>query len=295
MMTLSGPELALENRAFEAIAGLAQREFGLHITSEKLKMVQSRLRHRLSALQLQNFAAYSDLVCSEQGAAERRYMISALTTNVSHFFREPHHFELLSDTILLGLQQKIAAGERIRIWSAGCSNGQEPYSIAMHLLREEPSIAQADFKILATDIDPKVVAFAQEGLYGEALVKGVSASDKSRFMRAEGDGLRVVDDVRKHISFRELNLQAEWPMRHKFDVMFCRNVVIYFDQNTQERLWPRFHKMLKPGGFLCLGHSERISAPAQFGFKSIGTTAYKKCDAAVSSASLLPGGQNGTA
>ncbi|WP_299731692.1 protein-glutamate O-methyltransferase [uncultured Tateyamaria sp.] len=293
-MGLSGTELTLEKAAFDAIAGLAHREFGLHITSEKLKMVQSRLRHRLNALNLRNFDAYSDLVCSDQGAEERRYMISALTTNVSHFFREPHHFDLLSEAIRPGLQQRIAAGDRIRVWSAGCSNGQEPYSIAMHLLREEPSIAQADFKILATDIDPKVVSFAQNGVYAESLVNGVSAQDKAKFMRSEGDEVRVADEVSRHISFRELNLLSDWPMRHQFDVIFCRNVVIYFDQETQERLWPRFHKMLRPGGLLCLGHSERISAPAQFGFKTIGTTAYKKDDASKSSTSLLSGGQNGT-
>ncbi|MFL4471213.1 protein-glutamate O-methyltransferase CheR [Tateyamaria armeniaca] len=286
-------ETTLERGAFDAIASLAHREFGLHIAPEKMKMVQSRLRHRLSELRLATFDAYSDLVCSEKGAEERRSMISALTTNVSHFFREPHHFALLSKTILHGLRTRIDGGEPIRIWSAGCSNGQEPYSIAMHLLREEPLIANADFKILATDIDPKVISFAKNGAYDQNLLNGVTPENKSKFMQADGDLLRVTEHLKTLVSFRELNLLAEWPMRRQFDAIFCRNVVIYFDQQTQERLWPRFKKVLKPGGLLFLGHSERISTPTQFGFKTVGTTAYQKDDGAAQP-SLLSGGQYGT-
>ena len=289
-MRLPESHAKLEQGAFEAIAALAHREFGLHIAPEKMKMVQSRLRHRLSELNLTDFNAYSDLVCSTQGDDEKRCMISALKTNVSHFFREPHHFELLSEHMLPNLPERIAEKDRIRIWSAGCSNGQEPYSIAMHMIGEVPSISDTDFKILATDVDPKVVAFAREGIYENQTVSGIPSNTQKRFLHADGNSWRVSKNIRDHISFRELNLLAQWPMQHQFDAIFCRNVVIYFDVATQEELWPRFYHMLKPDGLLLLGHSERIGTPAQFGFKTIGTTAYQKIDGAVQRSSINPGG-----
>jgi len=278
-MRKSGMPSKLSKSAFEAIAALAHRDFGLRIVPEKMTMVQSRLRHRLRALNLQDFEAYSTLVCSAQGADERRCMISALTTNVSHFFREPHHFDILSQTVLPDLKKRIQSGGRIRIWSAGCSNGQEPYSIAMHLLRAEPLLAQADFKILATDIDPKVIAHAQAGIYTGHQTTGVCEDLKAEFLQSGDDTFTMTQTVRKHVRFRELNLLADWPMQHRFDAIFCRNVVIYFDHDTQERLWPRFHGSMNADGTLFLGHSERISPPARFGFKTIGTTAYKKITA----------------
>lgn len=266
----------LGEAAFEAIATLAHQECGLKIVPEKMMMVQSRLRHRLRALNLSNFEEYSELVQSHHGTDERRQMISALTTNVSHFFREPHHFDILSSNLLPSIRHRIKTGERIRIWSAGCSNGQEPYSIAMHLFRLVPEIAHADFKILATDIDPKVVDFARQGAYSSQLLSGVSESDKSKFLDRQGDSLIVDEQLRKCISFRELNLLSEWPMQQRFDAIFCRNVVIYFDIETQEKLWPRFNAALPNDGLFFLGHSERIAIPQSFGFSSIGPTAYKK-------------------
>jgi len=289
-MAIPDTELTLKQDAFDAIARLARSEFGLHISPEKVKLVQSRLRHRVNALDMPSFDTYSELVCSENGTDERRRMISALTTNVSHFFREPHHFDMLSQSLLPDIRDRIASGDRIRIWSAGCSNGQEPYSIAMHMLRQEPLLATSDFKILATDIDPKVIAFSQKGEYDQKLVAGVSAQDQAGFMTAKDAVLQVGEDVRRHVFFRELNLLSKWPMRHQFDAIFCRNVVIYFDVETQERLWPRFRRALKPDGILFLGHSERITGPAQFGFKTVGTTAYKKGDAASATSSHPSGG-----
>jgi len=149
------------------------------------------------------------------------------------------------------------------------------------------------FKILATDIDPKVVAFAREGIYETRTVSGIPSDTQKQFLHADGTALRVSKDVRDHVSFRELNLLAQWPMQHQFDAIFCRNVVIYFDVETQEELWPRFNQVLKPDGLLFLGHSERIGIPAQFGFKTIGTTAYQKVDGAGQQSSLTSGGSYG--
>lgn len=293
-MMVSDKDAKIERGAFDAIAALAHREFGLHIAPEKMKMVQSRLRHRLSELGLEDFDAYSALVCSSDGNDERRHMVSALTTNVSHFFREPHHFELLSKYMMPNLRSGIGKSDRVRIWSAGCSNGQEPYSIVMHLLREEPSLASRDFKVLATDVDPKVIAFATQGEYAARQATGISGQDKSAFTTEDGDMIAVSEHVRSLITFRELNLLSRWPMRHQFDVIFCRNVVIYFDLETQEELWRRFHQVLKPRGLLFLGHSERVAAPAKFGFTTIGTTAYQKSDDQMLASSFASGGQYGT-
>ena len=220
-------------------------------------------------------------------------MISALTTNVSHFFREPHHFELLSEIGLPSVRTLIDNGDRIRIWSAGCSNGQEPFSIAMHMLNAAPSLSSADFKVLATDLDPQVVSFAAQGIYEERMVGGVSSEFKSKFAHEKDCKLHISPSVKNLVAFRELNLLSNWPMRHKFDAIFCRNVVIYFDLETQEKLWPRFHQVLKPGGLLFLGHSERISSPPSFGFKAIGTTAYQKKSETDLHSSIVTGGLHG--
>ena len=294
MMRRSESQAVLGASAFDAIAALAHRECGLHIVPEKMMMVQSRLRHRLRALNLRDFESYSALVLSPQGLDERRFMISALTTNVSHFFREPHHFEMLSNALLPRLQRRIKDGDRIRIWSAGCSNGQEPYSIAMHMLRIAPDLAKADFKILATDIDPKVVEFARAGTYRAQLLSGVSEKDRARFFQGESDELTVTESIRELVTFRELNLLADWPMRQRFDAIFCRNVVIYFDIETQERLWPRFHNALVEDGVFFLGHSERIATPETLGFKPTGPTAYRKSAASSRHQTAYQGGQNGT-
>ncbi|MEP4248858.1 CheR family methyltransferase [Tateyamaria sp.] len=286
-VTLSMPE-------FNIIAAVAYREFGLKIIPEKMMMVQSRLRHRLRALNLPDFDAYSRMLDTPQGIDERRFFVSALTTNVSHFHREPHHFDLLVKALAPELKQRIQAKERIRIWSAGCSNGQEPYSIAMRLLQVEPNLTQTDFRILATDIDPKVISFATEGAYGSRLLSGVPDKDRRRFFKEKPNHSIVSDELRKCVTFRELNLLATWPMRHQFDAIFCRNVVIYFDVETQEKLWPRFNASLAKRGVFFLGHSERIALPGKCGFKSIGPTAYEKCVAATGIPSTKIRGQNGT-
>jgi chemotaxis protein methyltransferase CheR len=280
-MPAGAVQATLEIDTFKDIAALAHRESGLLLVPEKMLMVQSRLRHRLRALQIDDFCTYASLVCSETGQDELRLMISALTTNVSHFFREPHHFDLLTERLLPIFRQRMASGGRIRIWSAGCSNGQEPYSIAMHLCRAEPALMAADFQILATDIDPQVVAFAARGTYPVGQLVVIPDRDKARFFApapADATELTVCDEIKKLISFRELNLLKDWPMRQPFDAIFCRNVVIYFDVETQERLWPRFNAALVREGVFFLGHSERITDVGAFGFATVGPTTYTRID-----------------
>lgn len=275
-----GANAKLSPSAFEVIARLAKSESGISLTPAKTTMVQSRLRGRVRALGYADFDQYAKFVDSESGGGleERREMISALTTNVTHFFREPHHFEMLRGKALPILREKARAGGRVRIWSAGCSSGQEPYSIAMTILEHAPDLAQKDVLILASDIDRQILDKAKTGIYSEQQITGVPEPLMKKYLHKSGTGLdqqyEIDPALKKLVRFRELNLLRDWPMTGGFDVVFCRNVVIYFDAPTQAALWPRFRKILAPDAMLFLGHSERISDCAHPLFKSIGLTAY---------------------
>ncbi|MGH1369158.1 MAG: CheR family methyltransferase [Maritimibacter sp.] len=275
----NGP--ALSEAAFECIAALAKREAGLAIASAKAAMVRTRLSRRLRLLNLRSFEAYCDHVQSPEGKEELGEMISALTTNVSHFFREDHHFQTLRNDVLPPLIANLSKGKRLRIWSAGCSNGQEPMSIAM-TLREANVPADADVKILATDIDPVVVAHAKRGFYSEQMISGLDKARRNRFFTAQNkdgvSGWQANDDLKSLISVRQLNLLRDWPMKGTFDVIFCRNVVIYFDAETQTRLWQRFAKVLAPEAWMFLGHSERVCEENMTHFRNSGVTTYRRTE-----------------
>lgn len=289
----SEPQLSL--LTLDALHQVSYREAGLILLPEKVRMVQSRLRFRLKETGLDTFEAYLALVGSDAGVNERRMMISALTTNVSHFFREPHHFDILTNEVLPRAQSRLKSGGRFRIWSAGCSNGQEAFSIVMHLLDKDPSLQDKDFRILATDIDPKVIAFARSATYPERMTDNIPEDLRKRFMQPtrlkDQPAHQMADKLRNLVRFKELNLMSAWPMRQAFDAVFCRNVVIYFDAPTQDALWPRFHDALLPDGMLFLGHSERVSNPDQLGFSVTGPTTYTKIRSRKINTSILQAGQ----
>lgn len=266
-------EFVLTGDDFNRIARILHEDSGIHLTVGKAALVYSRLARRLRLLGLSSFRDYCSLLAGASGADERRAMLSALTTNLTRFFREPHHFEHLHNLLLQRLKPEADKGGRIRIWSAGCSTGEEPYSIAMAVLDVMPNAAARDVRILATDIDPSVIATAEQGRYPAEAAKQVPVAMR-RHLTGKGDIVDVSDDVRELISFRELNLMADWPMRGKFDVIFCRNVAIYFEEETQNRLWSRFADRLTSRGILYAGHSERVSEPR---FKSDGLTTYALC------------------
>ena len=269
-------EFAFSLKDFKHIARIAYEEAGLHMTESKAPLVYSRLAKRLRRLGIANFEAYRALIDTEAGRGERVEMIAALTTNFTKFFREPHHFEHARAHVIAPAAAKLRAGGKLRLWSAACSTGQEPYSLAMTLLDEIPQAGNLDIKILATDIDANVRRYAVEGEYNEEAVSSIPPAFRSRFLTkasgVNGPVWRVNDDVRKLVAFRELNLIGDWPMKGAFQAIFCRNVVIYFDQQTQDRIWPRFRKCLAPDGRLYIGHSERVSDPA---FAGDGLTTYK--------------------
>ena len=271
-------EFSLSDTEFQAIADRAHREFGLSLPKSKKELVIARLAKRLRALDLKDFASYCALLERPDSAAERLEMLSALTTNVTHFFREPHHFQLLETRIIPENLERIRSGGRYRIWSAGCSAGQEPYSIATSLRKIFPDVSRFDVKILATDIDPAILARAKAGIYPDEDRAAIPPDYRNILIGesvAEGH-FSVSNQVRELISFGPLNLMSDWPMRGQFDVIFCRNVAIYFDKSTQARLWKRFHDLLHPGGYLIIGHSERVPDETDLLFESVGITALQK-------------------
>lgn len=267
----------LTQEDFRDIAAMLYADARIHLTDTKASLVYSRLIKRLRALNLESFADYCALLREDDSDGERREMLSALTTNVTRFFRERHHFEHLSSSVLPGLLARARRGERVRLWSAGCSSGEEPYSIALTILEQDPRAADLDMKVLATDIDPRMIARGRDGVYPEAaLTEDVPASTLQRFFLREGDSRRAADELQEMVAFRRLNLNGDWPMRGPFDVIFCRNVAIYFDDATQCALWEKFAAMLAPGGWLYIGHSERVDGPASACLTSAGVTAYRR-------------------
>lgn len=259
---------------FAAISRLAHDEAGLMIPASKHPLVQSRISRRLRALGMSDFHAYLGLLQSKTGGSELRNMISVLTTNVSAFFREKHHFDTLSDMVP-GLLDRASSGEKVRIWSAGCSSGQEPFSIAMTLLEADSRAGTHDFRILATDIDTAILDVARKGAFDERQMAGVSSPLRTRYFDGTAGGaFGVSHSIRKMITFRELNLLGQWPMKGRFDAIFCRNVVIYFDEATQAALWSRFRGALVEGGMLFVGHSERVPNPGVLGFRPSGVTTF---------------------
>jgi chemotaxis protein methyltransferase CheR len=269
-------EFLFTEEDFHRIAAMAYEDAGIALPIAKATLVYSRLAKRLRVLRLTEFAEYCDLVAAPTGASERRTMLAGLTTNVTRFFREPHHFDHLRDKLLPGLIAKARSGGRVRIWSCACSSGQEPYSLAMTLLAAMPDAAKYDVRILASDIDGNVVRQAREGVYSEHLLEGIPADFRRRYTSGAGESVAMKPDLAELIAFRELNLIGDWPMRGLFDAIFCRNVAIYFDDATQSRLWDRLADRMAPGGVLYIGHSERVAGPAADTLNLEGITTYRK-------------------
>jgi chemotaxis protein methyltransferase CheR len=253
-------EFAFTASDFQRIAAILHADSGIHLPEGKATLVYSRLAKRLRQLGLESFKDYCNLVSGAEGLDERQRMLTALTTNVTRFFREEHHFEHLREQVLPGLAEQARRGARVRLWSAGCSTGEEPYSLALTVIQSIPDAGDLDLKILASDIDSAVVGRARRGWYDEESVSAIPASLRSH-LRKEGGGWTIGPEPRQLISFRELNLLGAWPFAGSFQVIFCRNVAIYFEEATQQALWARFAERLTPEGRLYIGHSERANHP----------------------------------
>jgi chemotaxis protein methyltransferase CheR len=266
-------------RDFAAIAAIMHEDARIALTEAKTTLVQSRLSRRLREHGLVRFSDYVALV--EHDAEERAAMVVALTTNHTHFFREPHHFDHFRDVVIPHLQRR-AREHPVRIWSAGCSSGEEVYTIAMCLLGPDRTSAawlrNADVRLLATDIAPHVVQSVRDGFYSDSIAAAVPEPYRSTWMRPQGSGFVMAEEARRLVTAGVLNLFEPWPLKAAYDVIFCRNVMIYFADPAKEELEQRFVSQLAPGGHLYIGHSERMIGPAARQMHSCGHTIYQKSE-----------------
>jgi len=272
-------EFAFTDRDFHVLRRLVSQHTGISLSDAKRELVYSRLSRRLRYLHLKSFKKYSELIQSENGSEELVHFINAITTNLTSFFREPHHFEILGSRILREYAQDKNADKRFRVWSAGCSTGEEPYSIAMTIQSSQLKQSDDDIKILATDLDSNVLETAKRGMYLREKIKNIPPQREKRWFysnkRDHSGYIQVRPEFQNMVSFKQLNLMDEWPMRGAFNVIFCRNVVIYFNKATQKELVDRFANILTPNGYLFLGHSESLFKVSDR-FKLVGQTAYQK-------------------
>lgn len=253
-------EFQFSKRDFDLLRELVNKHTGISLSDHKQEMLYSRLSRRLRALNLDSFSSYYKLLQADNGE-ELVQFVNAVTTNLTSFFREPHHFKLLAEALLPKLMMKKHLSKRLRIWSAGCASGEEPYSIAIVVKEVVP--VDWDVKILATDLDSSVLAKGIGGVYEEEKIASTISTERLQRWFKKGSKpqlgrLQVVPEVQSLITFKRLNLMDAWPMHGPFDIIFCRNVVIYFDKPTQKVLFERFANLLDDDGYLLIGHSENL-------------------------------------
>ncbi|MFI5232199.1 MAG: CheR family methyltransferase [Gemmatimonadales bacterium] len=256
----AGTEVPLSAEEFERICTILFAQSAIVLKEGKEGLVRSRLAKHVRRLGLDSYTEYLAAVDADVTGRERLDMIDSLTTNKTSFYREGAHFEYLQDVVMPKL---LGARDRIRIWSAGCSSGEEPYTLSMllHELVRDP--AQRDVRILATDLSSKVLGMARAATYPAAAIADLPWHSSDRYFTRVPGGqgmLHVRDDVRALVKFARLNLMEQWPMERGFQVIMCRNVMIYFDKQVQARLVDRFWELLAPGGHLFVGHSESLTS-----------------------------------
>ena len=273
-------EFVFTDSDFNYLSELVGTYAGISLTSSKRELVYGRLAKRLRALGIKTFKQYC-IQLEEGNADEFRHFINAITTNVTSFFRENHHFDFLAKNLLQQLKKKHSASARprLRIWSAGCSSGEEPYSIAIVLKESIPDIDHWDAKILATDLDSNILEKARQGVYPSDRVEGISSERLKRWFQVGSgqnkDTVRINDEIKRIVTFRQLNLIDNWPMHGPFDAIFCRNVTIYFDRETREELLDKYADFLSSDGCLFVGHSESLFGLTNR-FYSMGNTIHRK-------------------
>lgn len=267
----------LHDRDFNSFRDIIYSEAGIKLNDHKKALVQARLARRLRILGLSTYSDYHEYFISHY-EEEKVHFINAITTNKTEFFRENKHFEFMKTVALPQFERERL--DEIRIWSAGCSTGEEPYTIAITMLEHFGARRAPEIKILATDIDTQVLEKAERGLYTDEQVGTMPDWLKKRYFIRKNEGVEtcyeVTEQVKKLVFFRHLNLRMEqYPMKKQFDIILCRNVIIYFDKTMQTGLFARFHRFLKDTGYLMIGHSENISNISS-DFSLVGNTIYKK-------------------
>jgi chemotaxis protein methyltransferase CheR len=254
--------VALDRRDFGALRTIIRELSGINLSDAKQTLVTSRLQRRLRALGLRSFGDYLAHVRSDASGAEQRELVNAITTNKTSFFRESHHFDFLANVIVPEIVARARSGgsKRIRIWSAACSTGQEPWSIAIALQQSLGLKSDWDIRILASDLDTDVLRAAEDATYSaDAIAEVPRLYRDDAFVRGPGGTFQIAPELRKLVTFRQLNLvDRAWPIRVQFDAIFCRNVAIYFDRPTQKTLFEGLARHLTPNGYLFSGHSENL-------------------------------------
>jgi chemotaxis protein methyltransferase CheR len=271
----------LATEDYEFIRKLVYDQSRINLGADKMELVRSRVQKRLRALGLPDFESYCRLLESSAGPDELTELLDVISTNVTEFFREMRHFEYLREVVLPAWQNSARnSREPFRVWSSACSSGEEPYSIAILLADILGEQGQYDWRISASDISTRVLGMAQEAVYKAERVKLPKPEWlRAHFQKGVGawDGhLRIKPALRQRVSFQRVNLfDSPYPFKEKFQVVFCRNVMIYFDRKTQEYLVPRLAQQLVPGGHLLVGHSESLVG-LEHGLKCVRPSIYQK-------------------
>ena len=276
-------EASLTDKDYDFLCQFVYDSTGIVLNENKREMVYRRLTRIIREKKLDKFSDYC-LLLKNNEAQEKDYFINAITTNLTSFFRENHHFEYLINEELPNLARTKSKGangkKRLRIWSSASSTGEEPYSIAISVVEGlKNDLKNWDVKILATDIDSNVLAKGKSGVYETKRIEDIEESYKKKYFKTgTGDNEKnvLVDQQLKDLlTFKQLNLLGDWPMKGPFDVIFCRNVIIYFDKPTQQGLFEKYYEMLAPGGLFMLGHSENLGGYSKY-FDNVGRTIFRK-------------------
>jgi chemotaxis protein methyltransferase CheR len=272
-------EFVFTQADFDSLRTLVKNQCGITLSDSKRELVYGRLSRRLRVLGLSAFADYRRLLASREGESEMIEFINAVTTNLTSFFREPHHFDFLRDNYLRARAADARGSRRIRIWCSAASTGEEPYSIAMSVAEAIPDWQRWDIKILATDLDTQVLKKCVAGVYREERISGMPRARLERFFDASGPAgerqFTVKPGLAAMVSFRQLNLMHALPMKGPLDAIFCRNVIIYFDKDTQRGLFARMAPLQRPDDLLFLGHSESLLQVSD-AWTLMGKTIYKR-------------------
>lgn len=277
---LPGRPAPLSDKDFRVFAEFITSKLGIKMPSSKKTMLEARLNKRLRVLGLPGFDSYRDFLFSETGQRdELPHLYDAVTTNTTHFFRESKHFDVLRDTLLPGLHARLRGSRELRVWSAGCSTGEEPYTLAMVLAEFEAQHSSFSYRMLATDISTRVLETAARGVYVMDKIDDIPAVFRKKYLLRSKDKkkrlIRIVPELRHRIVFRRLNFMEPFRLNKPRDVVFCRNVVIYFDRQTQERLFRRIADQIVSGGYLFTGHSESLTG-MNVPLRAVAPTIYQK-------------------
>ena len=273
----------IKDKEFKQFSSFIYERVGILMPQAKKTMLEARLQKRLKTLDMNSFEEYAQFVFSPEGQkTELVHLIDVITTNKTDFFREPVHFEHLTQKTLPAIMNHKGRNnsDPVRIWSAGCSSGEEPYTLAMVLNDYAAAHHGFRFSILASDISTRILETARNAIYPEERTDCIAPQIKKNYLLRSKDSnrglIRVCPELRSQVMFRRINfMDADFGIAEKMDIIFCRNVVIYFDKSTQQNLMQKFHRQLRPGGYLFLGHSETLNG-IEVDFTTVGSTVYQK-------------------